>query len=58
MTSDLDTYRAAHLGVGQHGDDASIGVAMRADENMGRGDLDGQAGNMKALASICRWSRG
>ena len=58
MTSDLDIYRAAHLGVGQHGDGASIRAAMRADENLKRGDLDGQAGNMKALASICRWSRG
>ena len=32
MTSDLDIYRAAHLLIKRHGDDAAIEAAMRADE--------------------------
>ena len=32
MTSDLDIYRAANLLIKQHGDEASIHAAMRADE--------------------------
>ena len=43
MTSDLDIYRTAKLLVDQHGEDAPIYAAMRADELMAKGDLDGQA---------------
>ncbi len=43
MTSDLDTYRAAHLLIERHGDDAPIEAAMRADELMEAGDIDGRA---------------
>ena len=43
MTSDLDIYRTAKLLVDQHGEDAPIHAAMRADELMAKGDLDGQA---------------
>ncbi len=41
MTSDLDIYRAANLLVKQHGQDAPIHAAMRADAMLDNGDLDG-----------------
>ena len=43
MTSDIDTYRAAHLLIERHGDDTPVEAAMRADELMEAGDMDGQA---------------
>ena len=43
MTSDLDTYRAANELIKQHGDDAPIEAAMRADELMEAGDMEGEA---------------
>ncbi len=43
MTSDIDTYRAAHLRIGRYGDDAPIEAAMRADELMEAGDMEGVA---------------
>ncbi len=41
MTSDLDIYRSAPILVKQHGQDAPIHAAMRADELLEAGDLDG-----------------
>ena len=43
MTSDLDIYRTARLLIEQHGDQAPIHAAMRADAMLEAGDLDGQA---------------
>ena len=43
MTSGVDIFRAAILLVDQHRQDAPIYAAMRADELMARGDLDGQS---------------
>ncbi len=43
MTSDLDIYRSAQVLVKQHGADASIQAAMRADSMLDKGDLDGYA---------------
>ena len=43
MLPDLDIYRSANLLVKQHGDDAPIHAAMRADAMMEGGDLDGLA---------------
>ena len=43
MTSDLDIYRSAHLLIERHGDDAPIEGAMRADELMEAGDMEGRA---------------
>ena len=42
MTSDIDIYRAAHLLVKNYGDDAPVHAAVRIDELMERGDLDGR----------------
>ena len=41
MTSDLDTYRSAQLLVKQHGEDAPIEAAIRADAMLEEGDLGG-----------------
>ncbi len=41
MIPDLDIYRSANLLVKQHGEDAPIHAAMRADAMLEKGDLDG-----------------
>ena len=41
MSSDLDIYRAAHLVIRQHGEDAPIQAAMRHDDLLKRGDMEG-----------------
>ena len=43
MTRALDIYRAANVLVQQHGQDAPIHAAMRADAMLEAGDLDGYA---------------
>ena len=43
MTSAHDLFCTAKRIVNQHGDDAPTHAAMRADELMAKGDLDGQA---------------
>ncbi len=43
MIPDLDIYLSANLLVKQHGEDAPIHAAMRADAMLEAGDLDGYA---------------
>lgn len=43
MIADTDIYRSANLLVKQHGKDAPIHAAMRADALLDAGDLDGCA---------------
>jgi hypothetical protein len=43
MIPDLDIYRAANVLIRQHGEDAPIRAAMRADELLEAGDVDGCA---------------
>ena len=43
MTSDLDIYRSANELIKQHGDAADIEAAMRADELVDAGDMEGRA---------------
>ena len=50
--SDLDVYRSAKLRIDQHGDEAPIQAAMRADQMLERGDLDGQAVSMRILNAV------
>ena len=52
MTSDLDIYRAANLLIKQHGEDAPIHAAMRADVLMEAGDLVGHAVWKCILAAV------
>ena len=42
MIPDRDIWRAANLLIGQHGVDAEVVAARRADEMLDRGDYDGQ----------------
>jgi len=42
MISDLDIWRAANLLIRQHGADAELAAARRADLMLNRGDLEGQ----------------
>ncbi len=43
MTSKLDIWRSAKLFIDQHGADAPIRVAQRADELVVAGDIEGRA---------------
>ena len=52
MTSDLDIYRSAQALVKQHGEDAPIHAAMRADAMLEKGDLDGFAVWKRALRAM------
>ncbi len=52
VTSDLDVYRAAHLLIKRHGDDAPIEAAMRADELAADGDMEGRAVWLRIVKAI------
>ena len=52
MTSDLDVYRTADLLIKQHGDEAPIHAAMRADELLDNGDLEGQTVWKRILKAV------
>ena len=43
MVSDLDIFRSAQVLLKRHGADAPVEAAMRADELLEKGDLDGYA---------------
>ncbi len=43
MTSDLDIYRSANVLIREHGEDAALEAAMRADAMLEKGGLEGQA---------------
>ena len=49
---DLDIYRSAQVLVKQHGDDAPIHAAMRADAMLEAGDLDGYAVWRRVLRAV------
>lgn len=52
MPSDLDIYRSAKLLSGQHGADAEIYAATRADEMLAKGSLAGRATWMRIAKAI------
>ncbi len=52
MTSDIDIYRSANELIEQHGEDAPIEAAMRADEFMEAGDMDGRAIWLRIVKAI------
>ena len=52
MILDLDIYRSAQALVKQHGEDAPIHAAMRADAMLDKGDLDGCAVWKRILRAI------
>ncbi len=52
MTSDLDIYRAANELIKQYGDAADIEAAMRADERLAAGDMEGEAVWLRIVKAI------
>ncbi len=52
MTPDLDIYRSAQVLVKQHGEDAPVHAAMRADAMLEAGDLDGYAVWRRILRAV------
>ncbi len=52
MILDLDIYRSAQALVKQHGQDAPIHAAMRADAVLEAGDLDGYAAWKRILRAV------
>ncbi len=52
MISDLDIYRSANVLVKQHGEDAPIEAAMRADAMLEAGDMDGYAAWKRILRAV------
>ena len=52
LTSDIDIYRSANVLVKQHGAEAPIHAAMRADAMLEKGDLDGLAVWKRILAAV------
>ncbi len=43
LIPDLDIYRTANILIREHGDDAPVEAAMRADAMLEKGDLEGCA---------------
>ena len=52
MTSDIDTYRSANELIKQHGDAADIEAAMRTDERLAAGDMEGEAVWLRIVKAI------
>ena len=52
MIPDLDIYRSANILVKQHGQDAPIEAAMRADAMIEAGDLGGYAVWKRVLRAV------
>ncbi len=55
LSGDLDIYRSANELIKQYGDAADIEAAMRADERLAAGDMEGEAvwlRIMKAIAEL------
>ncbi len=52
MTSDIDTYRCAHLLIERHGDDAPIEAAMRAHELLEAGGMEGKTAWVCILKAV------
>ncbi len=52
MTSDLDIYRSANELIKQHGDAADIEAAIRADECLAAGDMEGDAVWLRIVKAV------
>jgi len=52
MPPNIDIYQTANELIKQHGEDAPIHAAMRADELLDAGDMDGQAVWKRILAAV------
>ncbi len=52
MTSDLDIYRTASVLIREHGEDATLEAAQRADAMLEKGSVDGQRTWKRVLAAV------
>ncbi len=52
MTSDLDIYRLAQVLIREHGADAALEAAQRADAMLAKGDMEGAAVWRRVLRAI------
>jgi hypothetical protein len=52
MTSGLDIYRTANVLIREHGKDAALEAAHRADAMLEKGSLDGQRVWKRVLAAV------
>ncbi len=52
MTSDLDIYRTANVLIREHGEDAALEAAQRADAMLEKGSLAGQRVWKRVLAVV------
>ena len=52
MIFDLDIYRSANELIEQHGDAADIEAAMRADERLAAGDMEGEAVWLRIVKAV------
>ncbi len=52
MTSELDFYRTADVLIREHGEDAALEAAQRADAMLEKGSLDGQRVWKQVLAAV------
>ena len=57
MTPDLDIYRSARGLIDRHGEDAPIHAAMRADDMLEAGDLNGYAVWKRILRAVGKLRR-
>ena len=57
MTSDIDIYRSAHALIQRYGEGAAIQAAIKADDMLDRGDLDGVAVWRLIVAAINEMQR-
>ena len=57
MFPNLDIYRAANVLVKQHGQDAPIHAAMRADALLEAGDMEGCAALKRVLRAVTELQR-
>jgi hypothetical protein len=58
VTSDLDIYRTANVLIREHGEDAVLEAAQRADAMLEKGSLDGQRVWKRVLAAVEEIQRG
>ncbi len=52
MASNIDIYRSAKLLIDQHGEDAGLEAAMRADAMLEKGNMDGKRVWLRIIAAI------
>ena len=52
LPADIDIWRTANLMIKQHGDEASIFTAMKADEMLEKGDMVGQRVWRRVLGAV------